>query len=380
MRRCDDVRARPRHQLAPARRGRGTRPCRRSARSRARRGRSSPRRRPSVHGARSRPRPRRRRSWTCRSPSRRRPRPRAAARVQATSRLDHARSSASRTSSMATSRAAASSSRRRRVGAHIVACGEEHLHRRVGEHDGPDVATLDHATAVVAHPVPLTLDEHAPDRGVRRHRGHRGGDFGATDLVGDVAPVEADRSGLDLDVRPLGDCGGRGTVVRRRRPLRSPRASPPGTSRPVSRVSSPSAPATPRAAVDLPDPAGPSIAITCCTRSPPHRRPQVRAHARRATRPVSVEVVAELGVRHRDRAPTLDHALAVGRVGGHRGGHRQAVVACAREPRRPRPPAADRRGRRPTTRRRRRARRAAPRRWRSGRSPSPAARPRRRSR
>ena len=36
----------------------------------------------------------------------------------------------------------------------VVARGEEHLHRRVGEHDGPDVAPLDDAAAVLARPRP----------------------------------------------------------------------------------------------------------------------------------------------------------------------------------------------------------------------------------
>ena len=43
----------------------------------------------------------------------------------------------------------------------LVAGGEEHLHRRVGEHDRPDVAALDHAAAVLVHPRPLPRDEHA---------------------------------------------------------------------------------------------------------------------------------------------------------------------------------------------------------------------------
>ena len=126
--------------------------------------------------------------------------------------------------------------------------------------------------AVLGHPRALPVDEDRAHRGVRRHRRHHAGDLGPADGLVHVAAVEA------APHRRRARC-------RRRAPRRPPRRpssrSTPAsiaasvTARymaPVSRVWRPSAAATPVATVDLPDPAGPSMATT------------EHAHQRRAAR------------------------------------------------------------------------------------------------
>ena len=77
---------------------------------------------------------------------------------------------------------------------------EEHLHRRVREHDGADVAAFDDSAAVLARPTPAG-GRRAPSRtgGMRGDRRHRGGDLGSADLGAHVAAVERRDAVLDLD-------------------------------------------------------------------------------------------------------------------------------------------------------------------------------------
>ena len=112
-------------------------------------------------------------------------------------------------------------------GADVVARGEEDLERRVGEHDGADVATLHHSPAVRRHPGALTVDEHRAHRRVRRHLRDVRRDLGTADGGGDVATVERSR---------------------RRPRARSPRRGPPGRPRRRrrGRPRTPSPPASPR--------------------------------------------------------------------------------------------------------------------------------------
>ena len=98
-------------------------------------------------------------------------------------------------------------------GADVVPRGEEDLQRRVGEHDGADVAALDDAPAVLAYPRALALDQHRADRRVRRHLRHRRGDLGAADLGRDVAPVEPHADRRRARSGGAGDRGDRVAVV-----------------------------------------------------------------------------------------------------------------------------------------------------------------------
>ncbi len=172
------------------------------------------------------------------------------------------RSSAALTSSIGTSRSAADLVALPAPRPLVVAGDQEDLHRRVGEHHRADVAPLDDTAAVVRDPFPLAPDEDLPHRRMRGHRRHRGGHVGGTDGAADIAAVERGDTLFDRD-----RCGARRSPRtgpgRRAACRRSSTASV--TARyiaPVSRTGRPRPSATPRATVDLPDPDGPSIAIT----------------------------------------------------------------------------------------------------------------------
>ena len=75
-------------------------------------------------------------------------------------------------------------------GSFLVARDEEHLHRRVGEHDRADVAALHYSPAVVRDPGALAVDEDRAHLGMRGHDRHRARDLGAADLLAHVPPVE----------------------------------------------------------------------------------------------------------------------------------------------------------------------------------------------
>ena len=81
-------------------------------------------------------------------------------------------------------------------------CGEEHLHRSLGEHGGADVAALHHVIARAADAL-LLLNERRAHGGRGRHGAHGAVDLGRADGIGhvDAADGNAARNRLALLVR-----------------------------------------------------------------------------------------------------------------------------------------------------------------------------------
>ena len=168
---------------------------------------------------------------------------------------------------------------------------------RIGEHDRADVAALHHAAAVRLDPRPLTGDQLGPHRGVRRRpstprpspraRGSPSRRRAPSSVVTSVAHLDVARHGAIAPATSASPGSRPGPQHRA--------ASPRGTSRRCRARRSPSAPATPRPIVDLPEPDGPSIAtirfallaIVELTSAPTRGRlgePRVRDRDRRRSR------------------------------------------------------------------------------------------------
>ena len=153
------------------------------------------------------------------------------------------------------------------TGALLGTRGQEDLHGGVGEHHRADVASLDHDVVVGAERT--LLGDHRLAHDAEAGDGAHGVvDGGRADLGGHVGTGDADArrervAGLvdELDGRVGDDAGDRGAVVgidtrstARERPRR-------GTSHRCRGTGSPDAAATLLATVDLPEPAGPSMAM-----------------------------------------------------------------------------------------------------------------------
>jgi len=83
--------------------------------------------------------------------------------------------------------------------------GEEHLHRGIGEHDGPDVPALDHGIAAARrHPGTLHSHECGTHQRVRRNQAHGSGDVRGAQALGHVDSIEEDPPlGPEVDLYPL---------------------------------------------------------------------------------------------------------------------------------------------------------------------------------
>ena len=130
---------------------------------------------------------------------------------------------------------------------------QEDLHLGVGRDDRADVAALGDLVAGGDDRL-LLAHERGAHVGVGGDVRRGLGDLGRADRLGDVVAVEQ-HALAELDRDPLGDLAGARGVSRAASPTQRYIA-------PVSRYVKPSARATARATVDLPAPAGPSMAMT----------------------------------------------------------------------------------------------------------------------
>ena len=96
------------------------------------------------------------------------------------------------------------------MGALLIGGGEEHLHGRIGEHHGADVAALHHVVAGVADAA-LLVEQRLAHGGRGGHRAHGAVDLGSADGVGHliVADEHAARHWVALHM-PEGDVVGAG--------------------------------------------------------------------------------------------------------------------------------------------------------------------------
>ncbi len=201
---------------------------------------------------------------------------------------------------------------------HLVARGDEHLERRVGQHHRADVAAFHHSPAVFPDPRPLPVDEHRAHRGMRRHLRDRARHLGPADRARHVATGELHATVFEHHgggTRHRGHRLGVGEI--------DPRVHRRQRDRAVHRAG-----VERRQPERIGDPAR-------------HRRlagargPVDRDHPRRHQRPGSPgergQILGELGIGAGDRTPVPHQRLPLARVGGDRAGHGDAVVAVAVE-------------------------------------------------
>ena len=147
------------------------------------------------------------------------------------------------------------------AGALLVGGGEEDLQRGVGADDGADVTALGD---VVGGRDQLLLARHhrLAHRRVDGDAGGVGADLGGADRVAGVVPVEQHAAPVEGDVEARGERPQGVAVVGVDAGFLRPPSATQRYIAPESRYVKPSSAATARATVDLPAPAGPSIAIT----------------------------------------------------------------------------------------------------------------------